>query len=263
MDVTKFAIEQAIATMWNRYDEALSREDIADSALLSGFHFSRAFRSITGMPSGRFLSVIRLYKAKHLLLQTPLSVADVARRVGYTSPGAFTRRFARSVGASPGRYRLRSQAGRHAVAGGCEPGDPDLACEVTGRILAPHAECPVPTRTYVGLFCSPVIEGQPVVCDVLDGCGSGGSGDSDGYRLRGVPPGTWHLRAVTVEMAALDPRPWARRPRYLGAGEAVVVRRDSRPVRRDVVLRTATLVDLPILLALPELDNFSARRDDA
>ncbi|MFL6109909.1 MAG: helix-turn-helix domain-containing protein [Catenulispora sp.] len=249
MDLTHFAIEHAIATMWDRYDEALSLGDIADSAIIGGPLFSRTFRSMTGTSPGRFLSVIRLFKAKHLLLQTPLSVADVARSVGYTSPGAFASRFTRSVGTSPGRYRFRSRAGRHALTGGRAPGHPNPAGELTGAVLAPPGAAPHrATRTYVGLFTSPVIQGVPVVCDVLDHPGP--------YRLCGVPPGTWYIRAATVEMGALDRHPWARRPRLLGAADGVTVHPDGRPVEQGIVLRTATVLDPPILLALPELDNF-------
>ncbi len=37
-------LERAIATMWDRYDEPLSLAELADSAILSRFYFSRVFR---------------------------------------------------------------------------------------------------------------------------------------------------------------------------------------------------------------------------
>src|SRR5579859_5367880 len=105
------AIERAIDTMWARYHEPLSLADIADTAILSKFYFSRVFRNFTGTSPGRFLTAIRLSKAKQLLLETSLSVAEISYMVGYNSLGTFTSRFTHSVGVSPARYRALSQAG--------------------------------------------------------------------------------------------------------------------------------------------------------
>jgi hypothetical protein len=157
------------------------------------------------------------------------------------------------VGASPGVYRAKSQAGGHALADNLRPASIGWAGEVAGSVVAPRAECHIATRTYVGLFASSMIEGVPVACDIIDGSGP--------YTLRGVPSGTWYVRAVAVDTREVDPHPWARRPRFLGAGEEVTVRQDRLPVKQDIALRKATLLDLPILLALPELDNFDTADD--
>src|SRR3954451_12345611 len=124
--------------MWSRYNEPLSLDEIADTPILSKFYFSRVFRSMTGTSPGRFLSAIRLFKAKHLLLQTPLSVTEIAYMVGYNSLGTFTSRFSRSVGDSPGRYRAKSQAGRHCLAGRARPVSAGSIGEVTGSVVVPQ-----------------------------------------------------------------------------------------------------------------------------
>jgi AraC-like DNA-binding protein len=232
--------------MWTRYNEPLSLDEIADSAIMSKFHFSRAFRSLTGTSPGRFLSAIRLLKAKHLLLQTPLSVTEIAYQVGYHSLGTFTSRFSRSVGASPARYRAKSQAGGHRLTDVAPPASGGWTGEVTGSVAVP--ECGTVMRTYVGLFASPVIEGLPASCDLVEGSGS--------YTLRGVPAGSWYVRAAAVRTEEMDPRPWARQPHFLGPGEKVTVGPDECAVKLDIDLRTATILDPPILMALPELDNF-------
>ena len=254
MDLRQLAIEQSIATMWNRYSEPLSVDDIADSAIMSKFHFSRVFRSLTGTSPGRFLSAIRLLKAKHLLLQTPLSVTEVAYLVGYTSLGTFTSRFSRSVGASPARYRAKSQAGGHRLTDMAPAAPGGWTGEVTGSVAVPDSDAV--TRTYVGLFASPVIEGAPVACDlVLDGSGT--------YTLRGVPAGSWYVRAAAVRTEQVDPRPWTRQPYFLGPGEKVTVGPDECAVKLDIDLRAATILDPPILMALPELDNFEPPQSGA
>ncbi|MFL6117214.1 MAG: helix-turn-helix domain-containing protein [Catenulispora sp.] len=247
MDLRQLAIEQAIATMWNRYHEPLSVDQIADSAIMSKFHFSRVFRSLTETSPGRFLAAVRLLKAKHLLLQTPLSVTEVAYLVGYTSLGTFTSRFTRSVGASPARYRAKSQAGGHRLHDMAPAAPGGWTGEVAGSVAVPDSR--TAARTYVGLFAGPVIEGLPVSCDLVpDGSGT--------YTLRGVPPGTWYVRAVAVRTEPVDPRPWARQPHFLGPGEKVVVGPDECAVKLDIDLRAATILDPPILTVLPVLDNF-------
>jgi len=92
------AVERAIKSMWERYDEPLTLAELADAAILSRFYFSRVFRNVTGTSPGRFLTAIRLYKAKNLLLSTSLSVTELSYRVGYNSLGTFTTRFTKSVG---------------------------------------------------------------------------------------------------------------------------------------------------------------------
>src|SRR4051794_39844409 len=176
--------------MWDRYSEPLSLDEIADSAIMSKFYFSRVFRSMTGTSPGRFLSAIRLFKAKQLLLQTPLSVTNIAFMVGYNSLGTFTSRFSRSVGGSPGRYRAKAQAGGHNVLDMARPPQPGWTGEVTGSVVVPEDGDHGYLRTYIGLFPSPVIEGLPVACDIVDGSGE--------YTLRSVPAGNWYVRAAAV-----------------------------------------------------------------
>jgi AraC-like DNA-binding protein len=246
MDVTRLAAEQAISTMWSRYSEPLSLDELADSAILSKFYFSRVFRVATGTSPGRFLSAIRLFKAKNLLLETSLSVTDIAFGVGYNSLGTFTSRFTRSVGLPPGRYRALSSEDGHALRRGravvCVGGG-----ELAGVVQVP---CGRPVRVYVGAFGSAVVEGVPAACAVLEGSGA--------FVLRGLPCGTWFVRAAAVEVSGVDPRPWARRPRLLATSAPVVLRSTERRMVPELSLRPATFVDLPILLALPELDNWSA-----
>ena len=246
MDITRFAAEQAISTMWNRYADPLSLDEIADSAILSKFYFSRVFRSLTGTSPGRFLSAIRLFRAKNLLLETEMSVTEVAYAVGYNSLGTFTSRFTRSVGASPGRYRTMSLAGTHSVLDMVPVPGPGPHGEVSGALSFPESEDLL--RVYVGLFPSPVVEGIPVACEVLQAPGP--------FVLRDVPTGTWYLRAAAVELRQAESLPWQRRPALLGEhGHHQVDAHVNVPVG-EMALRPSGFLDPPILRALPELDNW-------
>jgi AraC-like DNA-binding protein len=237
--------------MWDRYDEPLSLDDLAREAILSRFYFARVFRAITGTSPGRFLTAIRLYQAKQLLLQTSLRVTAISYKVGYNSPGTFTSRFTRSVGVSPARYRLMSRiAWSPAPATG--PGDPELRVpahpsgSVYGSLNMPEADTPI--RVYVAAFDSPIVQGLPSSVNVLE--------STSRYRLAAIPAGRWYVKAAAVAMSGVDPRPWVRRPLFVGECRALTVNADSS-FKIDIDMRQTRPTDLPILLALPELDSWN------
>lgn len=247
MDELKEAVERAISSMWDHYDEPLSLDDIADAALLSKFYFSRVFRSFTGTSPGRFLTAVRLYKAKNLLLETSSTVTDISFQVGFNSLGTFTTRFTYSVGVSPARFRSLSHRGLPPPRTS-EVDERGQTGTIHGKVVLPSNETPL--RIYVGAFSSPIVEGVPESCDILtepaDGC------REHDYRLLSVPVGKWFIRAVGVLRIDVDPRPWARRPLFVGAAPVTV--RAGRDVAVGLTMRAVTRTDLPILLALPELD---------
>jgi len=76
------AVDQAVNCMWQRYSDPLSLADMAHSAMLSRFHFARAFKEQTGVSPGRFLAAIRIYRAKRMLLISTMSVGPRADRAG-------------------------------------------------------------------------------------------------------------------------------------------------------------------------------------
>lgn len=240
------AVERTIDTMWRRYHEPLSLSDMADTAILSKFYFSRVFRSLTGTSPGRFLTAIRLAKAKRLLLETSLSVTEISYMVGYNSLGTFTSRFTRSVGVSPARYRAMSNEGVMELAAPPAPSSSRPAGAVSGWISVPE-EAP-PVRIYIGAFKDPIAQGLPSACDVRDGSGP--------YRLDAVPEGRTFIRAAVVAVRDLDPSPWKRKPLYVGSAESESIR-GGRTLELDIQTRPACMLDLPILLALPELDCYT------
>jgi AraC-like DNA-binding protein len=235
------AVARAIDVMWERYGEPISLSDLADAAILSRFYFSRVFRSTTGTSPGRFLSAIRLHSAKSLLLESTMSVTDISYHVGYNSPGTFTSRFTRSVGIAPTRYRElpRNQPAAPLTAPQGH-GDPS----VCGSLEIPASG--VPLRVYVGAFSTPIPEGLPVACDIID-C------KARRFALYGVPDGVWHIRATAVGCTDLHTSPSKRRPLFVGGGAQGVHVQAGRIIESDIVMHRMSVFDIPILLAIPEL----------
>jgi len=86
-------------------NEPLSLSELAAIACLSPFHFSRCFKRSMGMGLHRYVVERRIKRARRLILETDLSLANIAAATGFDSQASFTFRFGREVGMSPGRLR--------------------------------------------------------------------------------------------------------------------------------------------------------------
>lgn len=239
------SIERAIECIWTRYHESLTVGDMASSAMLSKYHFCRTFSQITGVSPGRFLSAVRLYQAKRLLLNTTMNVTDISFAVGFNSLGSFTNHFTKSVGIPPGRFRRMAQGKSRGPHG--PPSVPAPSREtVCGRIVLPreHAIASV----YVGVFQTAILQGWPQAATVLQ---IRSPGRWQTYSLH-VPAGEWFVHTVALA-DTIDPEPWTRRVLLVGKSGPVLTM-DGASSRVAISLRPASPMDPPILFALPELD---------
>jgi AraC-like DNA-binding protein len=91
-------------------DRAVSVAEAAREACLSPFHFHRLFTSFHGITPHRYLTRLRLARARSLLRSSERSVADVALACGFESLGSFTTLFTKTVGISPARFRRIEEA---------------------------------------------------------------------------------------------------------------------------------------------------------
>jgi AraC family transcriptional regulator len=83
---------------------------IAELAGLCGLterQLSRAFKAETGTTIGRFVDEVTVERAHRLLTTTSLSVAEIARELGFASADSFAQSFRRMTGAPPSRSRQR------------------------------------------------------------------------------------------------------------------------------------------------------------
>jgi transcriptional regulator GlxA family with amidase domain len=101
--------------------DAASHEEwpVARLARVSGVseaHFARSFKEAFGLPPHRYLLTRRIERAKSLLRDTDLPIAEIAFRTGWKSLGTFGRTFRDVTGESPGDLRAREQATPHDLA---------------------------------------------------------------------------------------------------------------------------------------------------
>ncbi|HCE45917.1 MAG TPA: hypothetical protein DET40_20420 [Lentisphaeria bacterium] len=85
--------------------ESANLEAAAKQAGYSKFHFSRLFKKATGVSPWTYAVSLKLDKAKELLMNSDVSVKEVALTVGISDPNYFTRIFAKYAGMSPVKYR--------------------------------------------------------------------------------------------------------------------------------------------------------------
>lgn len=98
------AFLRARAYMEANIGERLLLADIAGAAHLSRSHFARAFRITTGLSVMAYLRQLRIERAKILLVENEISIAELSAQLGFSHHSHFTRLFHREVGMPPRTY---------------------------------------------------------------------------------------------------------------------------------------------------------------
>jgi AraC-like DNA-binding protein len=100
-------IEKAKEYITRNFTNDISLTEIADYCHVSPFHFSRIFKTFTGVSPHQFLLSVRLKNSELLLKETVLPVADVAFSSGFNSIEHFTSAFRQKYKSPPARFRLK------------------------------------------------------------------------------------------------------------------------------------------------------------
>ena len=98
-------LADVFAVIERRHAEPLSLREVADEIGMTPGHLTTVVRRRTGRTVVEWISERRMAEARILLAETDLSVGEIARRVGMTDPGYFSRMFRRAHGTSPRTWR--------------------------------------------------------------------------------------------------------------------------------------------------------------
>jgi AraC-like DNA-binding protein len=105
-------VKGAVTFIHHNYDRDIKVKDIAASVNLHPGYLHRVFREGTGLTVTSYLNEVRMAKAKMLLGQTDIPVADICDYVGVGSRPYFHAMFKRHTGMTPITYRSSLQTHR-------------------------------------------------------------------------------------------------------------------------------------------------------
>jgi two-component system response regulator YesN len=103
-------IQQVVSQIKENYRLDIGIGQIAGELNVTPSYLSTLFHKKTGFTFMKYLTRIRMNKAKELLADSQLQVQQVAEQVGYYSTRHFTKLFTESVGCNPSEYKKRLSA---------------------------------------------------------------------------------------------------------------------------------------------------------
>lgn len=93
----------------NRLEASFSIEDLAKMMNLSTRHLARLFKHHTGETIQNYRDKLRLEHGEALMLNTEMSVKEIALACGFENARQFSRLWQKMCGTSPGRYKRKVQ----------------------------------------------------------------------------------------------------------------------------------------------------------
>jgi AraC family transcriptional regulator len=98
-------------------DQPLRLKTLAEISRFSPYHFHRIFSAYVGETVAEYIRRLRLAKAARELLDTDLTITDIALQAGYETHSAFSKSFRQYVGLTPTELRTAPPQKAEAVLG--------------------------------------------------------------------------------------------------------------------------------------------------
>jgi AraC-like DNA-binding protein len=108
--LTDRRIGSVLTSLHERPEALWTVEGLAKLAAMSRSAFSERFRSVVGEPPMRYVTSLRLSRAARLLRTSDMTVAEIARKVGYASEESLSRAFKARFHDPPRAFRSRRVA---------------------------------------------------------------------------------------------------------------------------------------------------------
>ena len=102
-----YKLKQAIDYINDNLDEQIKLTDLAKLVDISQYYFCRLFNESIGVSPYKYVIQQRVAKAKNLIKNSELTLADIAYECGFSSQSQMTQHFRKCVGVTPKVYRNR------------------------------------------------------------------------------------------------------------------------------------------------------------
>lgn len=108
-DTTESKIMDAVDYIKNNFSQELSLTSVAKIVCMESTYFSKSFRKITGFKFHDYVLQTRLTESIEYLLNTPLSISQIAEECGFTSGNHFGDVFKKHKGMSPREFQKQNK----------------------------------------------------------------------------------------------------------------------------------------------------------
>lgn len=99
------AIRKSVDYMRRNYSKKLTLEEVSAYVFLSPSYFSKVFKEEMNCNYNNYLNMIRVDKAKQLLMNENIRLVDISGLVGFEDQSYFSKVFKRFTDMSPGKFR--------------------------------------------------------------------------------------------------------------------------------------------------------------
>lgn len=100
-------VRAARAYIDQNYKDAICLEDIARATHTNPYYLAHLFKEEVGLPPMKYVALRRIGEAQNLLINTEMTVTQIAAQVGYNNSNYFQSVFKRAMGITPREYRVR------------------------------------------------------------------------------------------------------------------------------------------------------------
>ena len=100
-------LHKAVNYLRENLSEKLTLENLAQHVGLSRSYLSAIIKAELGMSFTDYVNKMRIDRSCELLLDSTISLVEIAGLVGYSDQSYFTKKFAQLAGVSPGQYRKK------------------------------------------------------------------------------------------------------------------------------------------------------------
>jgi len=99
------AISESVIYMDRHYADSITVKELAHNIHMTPYAFIRLFKRQIGLTPYEYLLKVRITKARFMLEQTDLSVAEISEQVGFHNVNNFIRKFKALASTTPLKYR--------------------------------------------------------------------------------------------------------------------------------------------------------------